>query len=132
MQHRWLITGIVFLFVGGLELVFFALTVLGIVTGGAMGVMGFMEGENEAAFVGGAIFLIYGLWFFCTLIPAVLHLIVGGMMAAGKKPRKAIWAATVASALPLFTVYCAPTSLIAAAAGLVTLLVPDEEAAVAS
>lgn len=127
MKHRWLIAGITFLLVGALELTFFALTVVGVITGGAMGVAGVMDGQMEAAAVGGVVFLIYGVWFFCTLFPALLHLGCGLALVAGKRPIKLVWAATIGSFLPIFTLYCAPTSVIAAAAGLVALLVKTEE-----
>ncbi len=129
MQYKWLIAGIVFLICGALELLFFALAVLGTLTGGLMGVAGALDGQGEAAFMGGAIFLIYGFWLFCTIIPALLHFVAGGMMVTGKQNRKVAWAATVASAFPMFTLYCAPTSLLALAAGLIALLVPDEQPA---
>lgn len=127
MQHRWLIAGIVFLFCGSLELLFFGLTIVGVISGGFMGVAGALDGQLEAAAVGGVVFLIYGVWFFCTLFPALLHIGGGLMLVAGKRPIKLVWAATVASFLPIFTVYCAPTSVVAAAAGLVALLVKTEE-----
>ena len=47
-------------------------------------------------------------------------IVTGVMLVMGKRNRKALWAGTLISALPLVTVYCAPTSILAGVLGIIT------------
>ncbi|MES2642216.1 MAG: hypothetical protein V4850_22220 [Myxococcota bacterium] len=127
----WVPAGVAFVIAGVLEVMFLALSVLGTLLGGAM-TIGTLAGElrNEEAVVGPVIFLFYGLWLGVTTIAGPLHLVAGASILLGRRNRKLLWAATIASLLPVVTVYCAPTSLIAGLLGLLAAILtmpgPDE------
>jgi hypothetical protein len=125
MKGLWIAAAIAFLVAGVLELCFLGLSILGTLMGGVMTV-GTLAGEFRSyeAAIGPVIFLFYGLWLLATLVAGPTHIVAGGMILAGRRNRTVIWAATALSILPLVTVYCAPTSLIAGILGLLALVVP--------
>ena len=124
-----MIAGGAFILAGALEMMFFALSVVGTLMGGAMSVAA-LSGElrGEEMFIGPGILLFYGLWFLCTLIAGPLHLVAGTRMLMGYEDKRLAWAAIVASILPMCTVYCAPTSLIAGVLGLCAIVIPAAQA----
>lgn len=129
----WVPAGVAFVFTGVLEVMFLALSVLGTLLGGAMSVGSLMgELRNEEAVLGPVIFLFYGLWLTVTAIAGPLHLFAGGSILMGRRNRKLLWAATIVSLLPVVTVYCAPTSLLAGGLGLVAALLTTPPPADAS
>lgn len=125
-----MVTGGAFILAGALELLFFGLSVVGTLMGGAMTV-GTLAGElrGAEAFIGPAILLFYGLWFLCTLVAGPTHLIAGTRLLMGYDDKKLLWAAVIVSVFPLATVYCAPTSMIAGILGLVLIILPKAQAA---
>jgi hypothetical protein len=66
----------------------------------------------------------YGFFMVIIFVAASLHLMAGVSLLQGRPKRPVLWAATVASVLPLLTCYCAPTSMVAGVLTLVLLLVP--------
>ena len=120
----WPIAGVAFLVAGLLEVMFLALSFLGVIVGGAMTV-GTVLGElrHEEAFVGPVVLIFYVVWFVATLVAGPIHLVAGVSMIVGKRSRTLLWAAVVASLFPVATVYCAPTSIVAGVLGLIALLV---------
>lgn len=128
-MNIWIGAGIAFLISGLLELLFLALSLLGVGMGGVLTV-GSLAGElrNEEAMIGPLILVFYGVWFLATLVAGPIHIVAGGMMIAGRRSRRWLWTATVVSLLPVATVYCAPTSLIAGVLGLVCALTTREDA----
>lgn len=120
---------IAFIFAGALEMLFLGLSVTGTLAGGAMSVFA-LTGELQAKemLLGPALLLFYGLWFLCTLIAGPLHLVAGIRILMGHQDKRLMWAAVVSSILPLCTVYCAPTSMIAGILGLVVIIVPAAQA----
>ena len=124
-----MIAGGAFVLAGALEMMFFALTVVGTLMGGAMSVAS-LSGELHGSemFIGPGILLFYGLWFLCTLIAGPLHLVAGTRMLMGYEDKRLAWAAVASSVLPMCTVYCAPTSLIAGILGLCAIVVPQAQA----
>lgn len=128
-MNIWIGAGIAFLISGLLELLFLALSLLGVGMGGVLTV-GSLAGElrNEEAMIGPLILVFYGIWFLATLVAGPIHIVAGGMMIAGRRSRRWLWTATVVSLLPVATVYCAPTSLIAGVLGLICALTTREDA----
>jgi len=121
----WVPTGIAFLVAGVLELTFLGLSVLGTLMGAGMtGVALFGGMRGDEAFLGPMLLVFYGLWLFCTIVAAPVHLVAGVAFVTGRRNRTLLIAATVVSLLPLATVYCAPFALVAGVLGLVTLLAP--------
>ncbi len=102
---------------------------LGTVLGGAM-TFGAVTGEihGEEAFVGPLIFVLYAIWLVSTAIAGPLHLAAGASILSGRRNKTLLWAATAASVLPMTTVYCAPTALIAGILGLLAAVLPDPAA----
>ncbi|MDP2304676.1 MAG: hypothetical protein Q8P18_01445 [Pseudomonadota bacterium] len=119
----WVPAGVAFLVAGVLELLFLALSVLGTLLGGVM-TIGTLAGEmrNEAALLGPVVLLFYGLWLGVTAIATPVHIVAGVSIVMGRRNRKLLWAATIVSLLPVMTVYCAPTSLIAGVLGLLAAI----------
>lgn len=125
----WTATGVAFLFTGILELLFCGLSLLGVLTGGVM-TAGSLAGElrDWEALLGPLLLVFYALWLGITIISGPLHVYAGGAILAGNRSRKLLWAGTGVSILPLATVYCAPTSILAGVLGLVTALQKPEAA----
>lgn len=123
--------GIAFVFAGALEMLFLGLSVTGTLAGGAMSVIALTgEFRDKEMLLGPALLLFYGLWFLCTLIAGPLHLVAGVRMLMGYQDKRLLWAAVVSSILPLCTVYCAPTSMLAGMLGLAAIVVPIAQAQV--
>lgn len=129
-MNIWIGAGIAFLISGLLELLFLALSLLGVGMGGVL-TAGSLAGElrNEEAVIGPLILVFYGVWFLATLVAGPIHVVAGGMMIAGRRSRRWLWTATVVSLLPVATVYCAPTSLLAGVMGLICALTSREDKA---
>ena len=109
---------------------FLALSFFGTIVGGAMTVATITgDLRDEEAFIGPLVLVFYVVWFGATLVAGPLHIAAGMSILLGKRSRTLLWAAVIASLLPLATVYCAPTSLIAGVLGLIALLVkpPPQE-----
>jgi hypothetical protein len=120
MKKLWLPAGIAFLLAGFLEVLFMGLSCMG-VAGGAFitaGVGFRSKGLEDLKVLGPLMIFFYAVWFVCTLVAGPLHMIAGASMTMGGRNRTLLWAAVAASILPAFTVYCAPTSLIAGLLGL--------------
>lgn len=119
----WIAAAIGFVVAGALELLFFGLSILGTIVGGAM-TAGYLADAlpNEGWFVGPLLLVFYGLWFLSTMVAGPIHVVAGVAMLFRRAPRWLVWAATIASVVPVVTFYCAATSLIAGALGLVALL----------
>ena len=118
-----LIAGIALVVAGGLEALFLALSIVGTLFGAIGSAMAVADQfRNEELWVGPLLLGAYGLWLFCTVFAAPLHLVAGVRMIMGHVDPRLRWAAVVVSFLPLLTVYCAPTSLVAAALGLAAIL----------
>lgn len=127
-MRTWMPAGIAFLVAGLLEVLFLALSLLGVVVGGVMSVGAVMgELRHEEALIGPLVLIFYGLWFCVTAMAGPLHIVAGGMILAGSRNRKVLWAATAVSLLPVATVYCAPTSIIAGVIGLVVAVSTKDE-----
>lgn len=121
----WSAAGYAFVVAGVLELSFLALSLMGVVVGGFMTIASLTGSLRDLeALAGPFILVVYALWFGATLVAGPLHIVAGAAILAGKRPRLLIWAAIVASLLPVSTVYCAPTSLGAGILALVALLSP--------
>lgn len=116
----WTGTGIAFIFAGILELCFCALSLLGTGLGGFMTAAIVTGDMRNAEWMGPLIFVFYAVWLVATFIAGPTHLITGVMLVMGKRNRKALWAGTIVSVLPLVTVYCAPTSILAGVLGIIT------------
>lgn len=127
-MRMWVPAAVGFIVAGVLEVLFLCLSLLGTLMGGAMtvgSVTGALQGED--AVVGPIIFLFYGVWLVATGIAGPLHLFAGGSILAGSRNKKVLWAATAVSLLPMATIYCAPTSIIAGVLGLVAAVTPDPD-----
>lgn len=119
-----LFAGIAFVVAGFLEALFLALSILGTVMGAAGSALLLANDfRDEELWFGPILLGAYGLWLVCTVFAAPLHLVAGVRMIMGHQDPRLRWAAVVVSFMPLFTVYCAPTSLVAAALGLAAILV---------
>lgn len=118
----WTPAAVAFLVAGVLEVMFLGLSVLGTLVGGVMSFGELPAGlPREADVLGPLLVVFYGLWFLATLVAGPLHLAAGGALLMGRRPRALVWVAVVASLVPVVTVYCAPTSLIAGVLGLLAL-----------
>ncbi len=119
----WIPAGVAFLIAGVLELLFLGLSVLGTILGGVMTVGSLLgELQDEAALLGPLLFLFYGLWFAATAVAGPLHILAGVSILMGRRNRKLLWVATGVSLLPVATVYCAPTSMVAGVLGLLAAI----------
>lgn len=131
-MNLWIPAGVAFILAGILEIMFLGLSVLGTLLGGVMTV-GSLAGElrNEEALLGPVLFVFYGVWMAATAIAGPLHLAAGVSIVLGKRSRKVLWAGTVVSLLPISTVYCGPSSVIAGVIGLLcaVLSAPKPEGA---
>lgn len=124
----WIPAAVCFLVAGTLEVMFLALSLLGTLMGGAftaLAIAGEVQGED--AIMGPVLLVFYGIWFLATVIAGPLHLVAGGAILAGNRNKKLLWAATVASLLPLITVYCALPSSLAGVVGLLCAVLPDPD-----
>jgi hypothetical protein len=129
-MRLWVPAAVAFLLAGTLEIAFLGLSLLGTLAGGGLTVLTLMgEVRGDEAIVGPLLLVFYGLWLVCTGLAGPLHLVAGASLVAGKRWRPLLWAATGASLLPVVTVYCATTSLIAGTLGLLLLVLPDPDAA---
>ena len=119
----WIPAGVAFLIAGVLELLFLGLSVLGTILGGVMTVGSLLgELQDEVALLGPLLFLFYGLWFAATAVAGPLHILAGASILMGRRNRKLLWVATAVSLLPVATVYCAPTSMVAGVLGLLAAI----------
>ena len=111
------------LLAGVLEIAFLGLSILGTGLGGVMTV-GVLAGElrNEEALLGPLILVFYVVWLCVTAVAGPIHVVAGGALLLGRTNRKLLWVATVSSLLPMVTVYCAPTALLAGILGLIFLV----------
>ncbi len=123
MRAFWISAGVMFVIAGSLEALFFLLSCLGVGMGGAV-TFGVLPTDDEP-WVGALILGVYSLTFFATLIGGALHLVAGAAIIAGRRPRMLTWAAVVGSLVPMVTVYCAFTSLVAGVLGLLALVTED-------
>jgi hypothetical protein len=120
----WTPAGVAFVVAGVLEVMFLFLSVLGTILGGALTVTSIAGSlPPEDAFVAVLVFLFYGVWFLATVVAGPVHVVAGVAILVGRRYRPLVWVATALSLLPLATMYCAPTAMIAGALGLVALIV---------
>ncbi len=125
----WRVAGGAFLFTGVLELLFLGLSLLGTLLGGILSVAALAGTlQRLEGLLGPVLLAFYGVWLLRTLAAAPIHVAAGVMMLRGRGTATLVWAATAASILPLFTVYCAPTSMVAGILGLIAVLQREGDA----
>jgi hypothetical protein len=125
----WVPVAIAFLVAGVLELCFGMFSIVGTLTG--VGLSALLLADSPAGqigWVGPVVGIIYGVWCVASLVAGSLHCVAGVQFLRGVKSRKLLWAGTIASLLPIVTVYCGVTALVAGILGLVTALMPERGA----
>jgi len=126
MLRLRLAVAITFLVSGILEVVFGLFSIIGVVTGLTLSAGDVPYELRELQGLGSLLFWLYLIIGLAAWIGAIAHLVAAARMLRGHQDPGVVWAATIASIFPLFTVYCALPSLVAGILGLLVLLLPEE------